>query len=119
MNILNSTSQIEVIRFILFYLVSQFFVTLCQWCHVDSVENLVDCVSRGVKPSKLVHLDLYWHGLPFVYNESSSWLLDFRTILPSELHKTSPVSLATSDRRPYRNGSPDFSGSITCSVLRI
>ncbi|KAL4153154.1 hypothetical protein QTP88_000987 [Uroleucon formosanum] len=45
----------------------------CRWSHVPSVNNPADCASRGVLPSELPSLDLYWSGPDFLRRDSSEW----------------------------------------------
>ncbi|XP_076301510.1 uncharacterized protein LOC143219381 [Lasioglossum baleicum] len=37
-----------------------------QWHHVAGVENPADCASRGLSPSQLLHLSLWWTGPEFL-----------------------------------------------------
>lgn len=43
------------------------------WHHVPSKENAADIASRGVLPSSLVNLDLWWHGPQWLVNDESLW----------------------------------------------
>uniref|UniRef100_A0A2S2PLE2 Uncharacterized protein n=1 Tax=Schizaphis graminum TaxID=13262 RepID=A0A2S2PLE2_SCHGA len=45
----------------------------CQWHHIESSNNPADCASRGVMPSELAHLSLYWRGPPVIYSDTSLW----------------------------------------------
>ncbi|XP_022165278.1 uncharacterized protein LOC111030191 [Myzus persicae] len=45
----------------------------CQWHHIESSNNPADCASRGVMPSELAHLSLYWQGPPVIYSDASLW----------------------------------------------
>lgn len=45
----------------------------CQWLHVRSEQNPADCVSRGVAPSDMTNLDLYWKGPDFLRADSVTW----------------------------------------------
>jgi len=44
-----------------------------QWHHIESSNNPADCASRGVMPSELAHLSLYWQGPPVLYSDTSLW----------------------------------------------
>lgn len=43
------------------------------WRHVSSNSNPADCVSRGVNPKMLPHLDLYWYGPHWLHHDEPSW----------------------------------------------
>ncbi|CAI6351883.1 unnamed protein product [Macrosiphum euphorbiae] len=48
-------------------------IPTCQWHHIDSSNNPADCASRGVMPSVLASLTLYWSGPPVIYTDTSGW----------------------------------------------
>ena len=43
------------------------------WRHMKGDENPADCASRGLMPSQLIELDLWWNGLAWLYKGPSSW----------------------------------------------
>ena len=43
------------------------------WRHVISSDNPADLASRGIMPEELINNQLWWHGLPWLINTSSSW----------------------------------------------
>ncbi|KAE9522064.1 hypothetical protein AGLY_017537 [Aphis glycines] len=45
----------------------------CQWQYIESVNTPADCASRGVMPSVLSQLDLYWRGPQVVYDDPATW----------------------------------------------
>jgi len=51
----------------------QTLIPTCQWHHIDSLNNPADCASRGVMPSVLAHLTLYWSGPTLIYTDMSGW----------------------------------------------
>lgn len=51
----------------------QTLLPCCQWHHIDSANNPADCASRGVMPSALAQLSLYWSGPPLIYTDVSGW----------------------------------------------
>lgn len=65
----------------------------CRWLHVESAQNPADCASRGVMPSKLVDLSLYWSGPDFIRNEPQHWDDGTQLMPTDELPEARPVSL--------------------------
>lgn len=65
----------------------------CTWSHVRSENNPADCASRGVMPSKLSSLYLYWHGPEFIRDDSIHWNVGTQLIPLNELPETRPVSM--------------------------
>lgn len=49
-----------------------------KWRHVSTTDNPADCVSRGIKPSQLERMNLYWHG-PESSNNIPSMMQLFKT----------------------------------------
>jgi len=45
----------------------------CRWFHVASAQNSADCASRGIIPSELADLSLYWSGSKFIRDKPSDW----------------------------------------------
>ncbi|XP_066137644.1 uncharacterized protein [Euwallacea fornicatus] len=45
----------------------------CECRHVPTKENPIDLLSRGVFPSKLIELSLWWHGPSFLQSRESHW----------------------------------------------
>lgn len=56
-------------------------------------ENLADYASRGVSPSELPALSLYWNGPSFLCNNPAIWAGIPPQILACDLRETRPVSL--------------------------
>lgn len=48
-------------------------LTANQWNHVISAENAADCASRGIMPSQLKDLDIWWHGPSWLRQSESHW----------------------------------------------
>ncbi|XP_050063310.1 uncharacterized protein LOC126552646 [Aphis gossypii] len=48
-------------------------VPQCIWGHVRTHDNPADCASRGLPPSSLVNMKLYWHGPAFLTQAPSTW----------------------------------------------
>ena len=44
-----------------------------QWRYVHTSCNPADLLSRGVKPSDLVHSDIWWKGLPWLQHSPDIW----------------------------------------------
>ena len=56
-----------------------------RWHHVDGVGNPADCASRGLFPTELIDYDLWWHGPPWLKQDSSLWPTQSVTVTcPSE-----------------------------------
>lgn len=72
----------------------------CRWLHVRSEENPADCASRGVLPSALSSLSLYWQGPQFIHDDSTTWDETVPSIPIPDLPETRPVSLALSVEQP-------------------
>lgn len=67
----------------------------CQWHHIDSSSNPADCASRGVMPSALEHLSLYWRGPPVARASVSSWERVLPPVNVEELPEFRPVVCTT------------------------
>ncbi|XP_008188328.1 uncharacterized protein LOC103310788 [Acyrthosiphon pisum] len=72
----------------------------CRWLHVKSEDNPADCASRGVLPSVLSSLSLYWQGPRFLHDDSASWNETVPSIPISDLPETRPVALVLSAEQP-------------------
>lgn len=55
------------------------------WHHVNTKENPADLLSRGVNPKTLKSSSLWWHGPPWLSEDSNSWP-------PSVTHSNSDLS---------------------------
>ncbi|KOB73710.1 Uncharacterized protein OBRU01_10318, partial [Operophtera brumata] len=44
----------------------------CMWSHVSGSCNPADCLSRGLLPSEIHEMDLWWHGPPDLQNDNFS-----------------------------------------------
>ncbi|XP_053686155.1 uncharacterized protein LOC128735696 [Sabethes cyaneus] len=55
------------------------------WRHVPSELNPADKISRGIMPSQLKTDDLWWHGPPYLQQDTSAWPENFIELSP--LHK--------------------------------
>jgi hypothetical protein len=44
-----------------------------RWRHVPSIDNPADAPSRGIFPSELVSLDLWWKGPAWLYEDEEAW----------------------------------------------
>lgn len=58
----------------------QSFTSITQWQYVSTHENPSDLLSRGVKPSKVATLKLWWHGPVFLLLNKTKWPLTVETI---------------------------------------
>ncbi|KAK2575370.1 hypothetical protein KPH14_008479 [Odynerus spinipes] len=60
------------------------------WHHVPSKDNPADCASRGMNPSELPHLGLWWHGPTWLRQPPSKWpkerTSDHRVCAQSAVH---------------------------------
>lgn len=65
----------------------------CQWNHIESINNPADCASRGVMPSELLKLSLYWHGPTFFRDNPSTWTKPLAPMPLCNLPEVLPVSL--------------------------
>lgn len=65
----------------------------CIWSHVRSENNPADCASRGILPSELIGLDLYWHGPEFIRDDPLQWNVGTKLIPLDELPETRTVSM--------------------------
>ncbi|KAL4103253.1 hypothetical protein QTP88_018630 [Uroleucon formosanum] len=72
----------------------------CRWLHIKSEENPADCASRGVLPSVLSSLSLYWQGPRFLHDDVASWDVTVPSIPIPELPETRPVALVLSTEQP-------------------
>ncbi|XP_008185462.1 uncharacterized protein LOC103310096 [Acyrthosiphon pisum] len=45
----------------------------CMWSYVESHNNPADCASRGIMPTALSQLGLYWQGQPLTLSDPSEW----------------------------------------------
>lgn len=72
----------------------------CRWLHIMSEENPADCASRGVLPSKMSSLPLYWQGPKFIHDDTSNWDETVPSIPISDLPETRPVALVLSAEQP-------------------
>uniref|UniRef100_A0A2S2PC01 Integrase catalytic domain-containing protein n=1 Tax=Schizaphis graminum TaxID=13262 RepID=A0A2S2PC01_SCHGA len=67
----------------------------CKWSHIESTNNPADCASRGVMPSELTKLSLYWQGPAILRANPSTWI-NLVTPMPlCTLPEVLPVSLTT------------------------
>lgn len=67
---------------------------MCNWRHIDTKINSVDIVSRGKLPSELIKQDLWWHGSPFLMENSSNWCIRNPPIFDTNLLERRIVSLS-------------------------
>lgn len=71
----------------------------CQWLHVKSADNPADCASRGVLPSVLSNLSLYWNGPDFIHDDAATWDATIPSVPIDELPETRPVALVLSSEQ--------------------
>lgn len=45
----------------------------CNWKHVNSIYNPADIISRGVEPSRISDLNLWWHGPAWLAQHQEHW----------------------------------------------
>lgn len=43
------------------------------WQHLKSADNPADYVSRGIAPTELKNLSMWWHGPPFILKDPKTW----------------------------------------------
>lgn len=72
----------------------------CRWRHVKSDENPADCASRGVLPSVLFNLSLYWQGPRFIHDDAATWNESVPSIPISDLPDTRPAVLVINTEQP-------------------
>jgi len=65
----------------------------CNWSHIDSANNPADCASRGVMPSELTKLTLYWQGPAILRANPSTWINLVAPMPLCSLPEVLPVSL--------------------------
>ncbi|CAI6351321.1 unnamed protein product [Macrosiphum euphorbiae] len=81
----------------------------CVWAHIPSTDNPADCASRGVLPSELPALKLYWQGPEFLRRCPSSWPVG-ATMLPlSDLPEVRVLSVTVDDQPPVVEWFDEFS----------
>lgn len=68
-------------------------VSGCRWSHIRSEDNPADSASRGVLPSALSNLSLYWNGPDIVRENPETWSVNVPSIPLRDLPETRPVSL--------------------------
>ncbi|XP_025203838.1 uncharacterized protein LOC112600747 [Melanaphis sacchari] len=96
----------------------------CIWSHVSSADNPADCASRGVLPSELASLTLYWEGPSFLRCDPSSWPAG-ATMLPlNELPEVRVSSLTVSAQLPTTEWFDRFSSydrllRVVARILRF
>ncbi|KAL4083557.1 hypothetical protein QTP88_028873 [Uroleucon formosanum] len=66
----------------------------CQWSYVESHNNPADCASRGIMPTALSQLDLYWRGPQLTLSDPSEWDQPTPALPLSSLPETQLVSCA-------------------------
>ncbi|XP_008182033.1 uncharacterized protein LOC103309131 [Acyrthosiphon pisum] len=71
----------------------------CQWSHIESTNNPADCASRGVMPSELTKLSLYWQGPAILRANPSTWIRLVAPIPLCSLPEVLPVALTTQINR--------------------
>jgi len=81
----------------------------CSWSHVPSANNPADCASRGVLPSELPSLDLYWFGPDFLRRVSSEWPTGGVVLPLRDLPEVKLVSLAVNACPPAAEWFDGFS----------
>ncbi|XP_022165783.1 uncharacterized protein LOC111030548, partial [Myzus persicae] len=67
----------------------------CKWSHIESANNPADCASRGVMPSELTKLSLYWQGPAILRANPSTWINLVAPMSLCSLPEVLPVSLTT------------------------
>ncbi|CAI6358506.1 unnamed protein product [Macrosiphum euphorbiae] len=67
----------------------------CKWSHIESTNNPADCASRGVMPSELTKLSLYWQGPVILRANPSTWMNLVAPMPLCSLPEVSPVSFTT------------------------
>ncbi|XP_060861828.1 uncharacterized protein LOC132938840 [Metopolophium dirhodum] len=67
----------------------------CKWTHIESTNNPADSASRGVMPSALTKLSLYWQGPAILRANPSTWINLVALIPLCSLPEVLPVSLTT------------------------
>jgi len=72
----------------------------CRWLHIRSEENPADCASRGVLPSVLSTLSLYWQGPRFIHDDTATWDVTVPSIPIPDLPETRPAVLVLSTELP-------------------
>jgi len=68
-------------------------IPLCNWAHISTQENPADCASRGLSPSTLIDLKLYWHGPEFLAQPPTTWVFDTPAIDSDDIPEIKPISL--------------------------
>ncbi|KAF0719706.1 Integrase catalytic domain-containing protein, partial [Aphis craccivora] len=81
----------------------------CSWSHVPSANNPADCASRGVLPSELPLLDLYWSGPDFLRRDSSEWPVGGVVLPLQDLPEVKLVSFAVNVGPPVTEWFDGFS----------
>ncbi|KAL4141999.1 hypothetical protein QTP88_004531 [Uroleucon formosanum] len=69
-------------------------VFLAKWSYVESHNNPADCASRGIMPTALSQLDLYWRGPQLTLSDRSEWDQPTPALPLSSLPETQLVSCA-------------------------
>lgn len=75
-------------------------VPKCRWLHVRSEENPADCTSRGVLPSVLSSLSVYWQGPQFIHDDATIWDENIPSIPIIDLPETRPAALVLNTEQP-------------------
>lgn len=81
----------------------------CVWAHVPSGDNPADCASRGVLPSKLPALKLYWQGPEFLRRCPSSWPVGAAMLPLSDLPELRVLSVTVNVQPPVAEWFDGFS----------
>jgi len=68
-------------------------VPQCIWGHVRTHDNPADCASRGLPPSSLVNMKLYWHRPAFLTQAPSTWCPDIPPLEDGIIPEIKSVSL--------------------------
>ncbi|XP_060879146.1 uncharacterized protein LOC132951345 [Metopolophium dirhodum] len=67
----------------------------CKWSHIESTNYPADCASRGVMPSELEKLSLYWQGPAILRANPSTWINLVAPMPLCSLPEVLPVSITT------------------------
>jgi len=96
----------------------------CIWSHVSSADNPADCASRGVLPSELASLTLYWEGPSFLRCDPPSWPVGATRLSLNDLPEVRVSSLAVSAQLPTTEWFDRFSSydkllRVVARILRF
>ncbi|XP_030763068.1 uncharacterized protein LOC115887734 [Sitophilus oryzae] len=73
------------------------------WRHISGKDNPADLLSRGVNPSELEAMSLWWSGPPWLQKSPSDWpksLVEFKGELPEKRKEVVTYSVQLSDPFP-------------------